>query len=207
MKLSIQHLQRAWEDKTENWDEVLKKTTRNLIEQIDHLSSIATAFSHFAKLPGNTQGEVDIISTIKSVAGLFSNSENIDISVNLNGISKLYVVSDKMQLNRIFINLLKNSIQSVPKERKGRITIELIREPDMALIKITDNGEGIPPEARDKMFTPNFTTKTGGTGLGLAIVKSIVEQSGGSVGYTSEYKKGSCFFFRLPYVEKGTNDQ
>ena len=201
MKLSIQHLQRAWDDKADNWEEVLKKTSRNLIEQIDHLSSIATAFSHFAKLPKAMKGRMNVIDTVNDVTGLFANTENINISVNLNGLESLYVASDKMQMNRVFINLVKNSIQSVPKDRKGEIIIDVDKKGDMAVVSITDNGAGIPPELKDKMFTPNFTTKSGGTGLGLAIVKSIIEQSGGTVGFTSEYKKGSCFFFSLPCAD------
>ena len=198
MKLSIQHLQRAKEDNADNWDMVFKKTTRNLVEQIDHLSSIATAFSHFAKIPGTNKGNADIVPIIKNVAELFSSSENIHIPVELSGIDELHVTSDKVQINRIFINLLKNAIQSIPQDRKGRIEIELVREDKMALVKITDNGEGVPPELKSKMFTPYFTSKSGGTGLGLAIVKNIIEQSGGNVGYKSEFKIGSCFWFRIP---------
>jgi two-component system, NtrC family, nitrogen regulation sensor histidine kinase NtrY len=201
MKLSIQHLERAWDDDVENWENLLKKTTRNLVEQIDHLSSIATAFSHFAKLPKTKQGEIDIIDAAANVAGLFSNTENIAITVNTSGIEKLPVISDKMQLNRVFINLLKNAVQSIPKTRQGKIDIEIAREKNMALVKIIDNGTGIPPEARDRMFTPNFTTKTGGMGLGLAIVKNIIEQSGGSVGFKTENNKGSCFYFSLPCAD------
>ena len=200
MKLSIQHLQRSWEDKVDNWDEIFKKTTRNLIEQIDHLSSIASAFSDFARMPRPTTSNANIVSAITNVAGLFSNNENIEIFVNVNGIENVPVAADKIQLNRIFINLLKNSVQSIPPERKGKITIDLIREKEMVLVKIYDNGTGVPEEIRKKMFTPYFTTKSGGTGLGLAIVKSIVEQNGGSVGFTSQYGKGSCFFFRIPYA-------
>jgi two-component system, NtrC family, nitrogen regulation sensor histidine kinase NtrY len=202
MKLNLQHLERSWEDKADNWEVMFKKTTRNLVEQIDHLSSIATAFSDFAKLPKATSSEADIVSSINNAADLFANMENVEISVNLNGIDSLKVVADKMQLNRIFINLLKNSVQSIPRGRKGNISIELYSEKDMALVKVCDNGTGIPEESRKKMFTPNFTTKSGGMGLGLAIVKNIVEQSGGSVGYTTEFQKGSCFFFRLPAAVK-----
>lgn len=202
MKLSIQHLQRSWEDKVDNWDEVMKKTTRNLIEQIDHLSSIATAFSNFAKLPKASTAEVDIVSTITGITNLFESTENVDISLSMNGIDSLYVISDKMQLNRIFINLLKNSVQSIPKDREGRISIELIREPDMALVRICDNGTGIPENVRSKLFTPNFTTKSGGMGLGLAIVKNIVEQYGGKIGFTTVHQQGSCFWFKLPCAEK-----
>jgi two-component system, NtrC family, nitrogen regulation sensor histidine kinase NtrY len=202
MKLSIQHLQRSWNDRVDNWDAIFRKTTLNLVEQIDHLSSIATAFSNFAKMPKPTSSEADIVDAIKNVSNLFSNTEDIEILLQLNGFDSLWVMADKMQLNRIFINLMKNAIQSVPKNRKGRITIELSGEKEMALVRICDNGIGIPEEARKKMFTPNFTTKSGGMGLGLAIVKNIVDQSGGSVGFTSEYRKGSCFFFRLPYAKK-----
>ena len=202
MKLSIQHLQRSWDDRVDNWDTIFRKTTKNLVEQIDHLSYIATAFSNFAKMPKPTSSEANIADAITNVAGLFATTENVEIFVQLNGFENLYVVADKMQLNRIFINLMKNAVQSVPKDRKGKIRIELTGEKDMALVKIWDNGIGIPEEARKKMFTPNFTTKSGGMGLGLAIVKNIVEQSGGSVGFTSEYRKGSCFFFRLPYAKQ-----
>jgi two-component system, NtrC family, nitrogen regulation sensor histidine kinase NtrY len=205
MKLSIQHMQRAWEDRIDNWEELFKNTSRNLVEQIDHLSSIATAFSNFAKLPKTTSGKVDIINQISNAAGLFSNTDNIDISLNLNNIDELYVISDKMHLNRVLINLLKNAIQAIPKSRKGKITIELTRERDMAIVTISDNGYGVPPEAREKMFTPNFTTKSGGMGLGLAIVKNIIEQSGGNVGYSSEFQKGSSFYFSLPIAEKSIN--
>jgi two-component system, NtrC family, nitrogen regulation sensor histidine kinase NtrY len=198
MKLSIQHLERAWEDDAENWEDLLKKTTRNLVEQIDHLSSIATAFSHFAKLPRTRQGKVDIIDTATRVAGLFSNTRNIEISVNTGGFEKLHVISDKMQLNRVFINLLKNAVQSIPKTRQGIINIDITRKNKMVIVNISDNGTGIPPEVREKLFTPNFTTKTGGMGLGLAIVKNIVEQSGGNVGFKSENQEGSCFYFSLP---------
>ncbi len=206
MKLSIQHLQRAWEDKTDNWEEVLKNTTRNLIEQIDHLSSIATAFSHFAKLPGAKREMVNISETIRNVSELFANSDNIDIKLRLNGYENLAVISDKMQLNRILVNLLKNATQAIPKTRKGEISIELTREEDMALVEVTDNGEGVHPAIKDKMFTPYFTSKSGGTGLGLAIVKNIAEQYGGSVGFTSEYNKGSCFWFRLPLAPEGKDE-
>jgi two-component system, NtrC family, nitrogen regulation sensor histidine kinase NtrY len=205
MKLSIQHMQRAWEDRIDNWEELFKTTSRNLVEQIDHLSSIATAFSNFAKLPKTTRGKVDIINQISNAAGLFSNTDNIDISLNLNNIDELYVISDKVHLNRVFINLLKNAIQAIPKSRKGKITIELSREKDMAVVTIRDNGTGVPPEARDKMFIPNFTTKSGGMGLGLAIVKNIIEQSGGYVGFNSEHHKGSSFFFSLPIADSGNH--
>ncbi|MGF1585257.1 MAG: ATP-binding protein [Bacteroidales bacterium] len=206
MKLSIQHMQRAWKDNIDNWEVLFKNTSRNLVEQIDHLSSIATAFSNFAKLPTTTRGKVDIINEISNSASLFSNTANIDISINLNNIDKLYVITDKMHLNRVFINLLKNAIQAIPKNRQGKITIELTREKDMAFVTVSDNGYGVPPEAREKMFTPNFTTKSAGMGLGLAIVKSIVEQSGGNVGYTSEFQKGSSFYFSLPVADNSKNN-
>jgi two-component system, NtrC family, nitrogen regulation sensor histidine kinase NtrY len=126
---------------------------------------------------------------------------NIDISLNLNNIDELYVISDKMHLNRVFINLLKNAIQAIPKNRKGKITIELTREKDMAFVTISDNGYGVPPEAREKMFTPNFTTKSGRYGPGPCNSKKYIEQSGGNVGYTSEFQKGSSFYFSLPIAD------
>jgi signal transduction histidine kinase len=108
------------------------------------------------------------------------------------------VIADKDQLNRVFSNLIKNAIQAIPDDRKGLISLQLYREDHLAIIKVQDNGSGIPQELTEKIFVPNFTTKSGGTGLGLAMVKNIVEQNGGSVSFESVVDEGTTFTVRLP---------
>ena len=97
---------------------------------------------------------------------------------------------------------MKNGIQSIPDDRKGRVDIHLSRHEHTAVVAITDNGEGISEELREKLFTPSFTTKTSGMGLGLAIVKNIVENFSGRVWFKTKEGKGSTFYMEIPIWEE-----
>jgi len=201
MKLSVQYMQRTWKDKVENWDEYLDKFSKTLIDQIDNLASIASAFSNFAKMPKTQSQEVDIISKINNIASLFVNDDDLDFSIDLSGYKEIIVISDKKQILRVFNNLVKNSIQSIPKSRRGKIKISLVKLNSTVIIRIEDNGCGIPDELRGKLFQPNFTTKSGGMGLGLAITRNIIESSGGKIWYETEIDKGTTFFIELPVAK------
>ena len=198
MKLSVQQLQRSWKDKSSNWEESLSRFSKTLIDQINNLSAIATAFSDFAKMPRTNNEVVDVIAKINNSVGLFENTRNVDFQINLHGNKEVTVFADKEQLLRVFANLIKNAIQSIPEGRKGLITIDLLTHDGNAVIKVCDNGSGIPEELGDKLFMPNFTTKSSGMGLGLAIVKNIIEDANGSVWYETEIGKGSTFIIELP---------
>ena len=112
--------------------------------------------------------------------------------------ARYFILADREQLNGIFSNLFKNSIQAIPPDRKGlvKVTTEIIR--DKVVISVQDNGSGIPEELKKKMFTPNFTTKSSGTGLGLSIVKRYAEGAGGRVWFESEAGKGTVFHIEFP---------
>jgi two-component system nitrogen regulation sensor histidine kinase NtrY len=198
MKLSVQHLLRSWKDGEEKYGENINKVTATLIEQIDNLSAIASEFSNFAKMPKAHNQRIDLVQKIKNTTGLFSNIRNIDIRTNFHNNKKVLVYADKEQLSRVFINLLKNAIQSVPEDQKGIIEVELMTEGDSALVKIRDNGKGIPDELKDRLFMPNFTTKSSGMGLGLAIVKNIIESCNGRIDFETQQGKGTTFIIRLP---------
>jgi signal transduction histidine kinase len=197
MKLSVQHLQRSWNDNRENFEEYLGKVTRTLIEQIDNLSFIASEFSNFAKMPKAFNEEINIAEKIRSTLTLFSNTENVDF-VFEHETEKILVFADKEQLSRVFINLLKNAIQSIPDNRTGKIVISLVQNRDMVRINITDNGKGIPEELQSKLFTPSFTTKSSGMGLGLSIVKNIIESFGGNITFNTKVNHGTTFIIELP---------
>jgi nitrogen fixation/metabolism regulation signal transduction histidine kinase len=198
MRLSIQHLQRSINDKKENWEEQFERLSKMLIEQIDDLSSIATEFSNFAKMPPLQNEKLDLVEKLIDTCKLFENTENIEIKLNVYGISELYVYADREQLSRVFINLMKNAIQSLLESRNGKVLLSLEKKEDKAIIRFRDNGKGIPEEIRDKLFQPNFTTKSGGMGMGLAIVESILKNAGGMVYYETELNKGSTFIVELP---------
>ncbi len=197
MKLSIQLLQKTWYDKTmpdEEFEKRLNKVAQILTEQINTLSSIASEFSAFAKMPKARNEEVEIVKKLKNVTSLFENEKNIDISLNLNEIKELYIIADKEQVSRVFINLVKNAVQAIPENRKGKIKIQLKKFENRAVITIEDNGEGIAEEQKKHLFEPSFTTKTTGMGIGLAIVKNIVTAAGGNIRFESSKNKGTVFF-------------
>ncbi len=198
MKLNVQQLQKSWNDKVPGFEKKLEKFTRNQIEYIDNLSSIASAFSSFAKMPGTHAADVNIIEQVRTSLELFKNTENVTFRLKWPHETQVMVFADREQLNGIFSNLIKNSIQSVPAGREGVIKIGIDVFSDRVVIAVSDNGTGIPDDLKDKMFTPNFTTKSSGMGLGLSIVKKYIENSGGRIWFESEMDKGTTFFVELP---------
>jgi two-component system, NtrC family, nitrogen regulation sensor histidine kinase NtrY len=197
MKLSVQHLWRSWKDSREDFEEYLEKVTRTLIEQIDNLSFIASEFSNFAKMPKAFNQAINLVDALKSVLQLFDNTENVDFILDYET-RDLPVFADKEQLSRVFINLLKNAIQSIPENRKGRVEIHAILSGSMVRVSIADNGKGIPEELQGKLFTPSFTTKTSGMGLGLTIVKNIIESFDGHITFKTKVNHGTTFLIELP---------
>jgi len=203
MKLSIQYLQRAYKAGTspEDLGDLIKRVTNTLIEQIDNLAAIATEFSTFAKMPQAQNEQLSVNQLVGSVYELFrERGGTMDVSINM--IDKdLQVIADKNHLLRVLNNLLKNAIQAIPEDRHGIISMELRKEDNNAVIIVTDNGTGISEEKRDKVFVPNFTTKSSGTGLGLAMSKNIIESFYGSIYFETEVNVGTSFFVKLPIEE------
>ncbi len=196
MKLSIQYLQRAIDEGNPNIEQLAKKVAKTLEEQIENLSSIATAFSSFAKMPKAQNEIINLNELLKSISDLFANEENVTVSYTTD--SELpYVFADKNQLVSVFNNLVKNAVQSIPEHRKGFIDIHIKEEDSWVVVSVSDNGNGIPKENYDKVFVPNFTTKSSGTGLGLAIAKQIIEGAGGKIWFETAETVGSSFFVKL----------
>lgn len=202
MKLSVQHLQRAWKDKHENMEDIVQRFSQTIIEQIDTLSGIATEFSNFAKMPGANFSPVNISMVIRNSVNLYSEAENVTVKLYDFTNGELEVYADKDQLHRVFSNLLKNAIQAIPHDMVGEIIVKLTHNDDICMIAVADNGKGIPEENISKIFNPNFTTKSGGTGLGLAMVKNIIDQSGGKIWFDTQAGRGTTFYVQLP-VYKG----
>ncbi len=199
MKLSVQHLQHSYKEQRPGWDKNIERMTHTMIEQIDTLAHIASEFSNFAKMPKANNEKINIADTISNVVALYNETENCKIEFNTAEIN-LFVLADREQLQRVFNNLIKNAIQSVPEWREGKILITLEKVDNTVLIKIQDNGTGISDEMKDKIFTPNFTTKSTGMGLGLAMVKSIIENNSGSIRFETTVDEGTAFFVSLPVI-------
>ncbi len=197
MKLSLQYLQKSIKSKSDNIEELTANVAKTLVEQIDHLNHIAGEFSQFANI-GNPKYEViDINEVIKLVIQLHAVDEKTNITWHPAS-KTLMLYADKTHLNRLFTNLILNAMQAIPADRNVRIQIDEEVKDDKVLIRLKDNGNGIPDEMRAKIFTPNFTTKTSGTGLGLAMSKGIVEQMKGRIWFETETGVGTTFFIELP---------
>ena len=198
MKLNVQHLLKSWRDSAQGFDARIESFSKNQIEYIDNLSTIATAFSSFAKMPGNNPVDVDLTEQIRISLELYRNAGNVTFKVNLPKDSKIIIYADKEQLNGVFSNLIKNAMQSIPANKTGIIEIGVEIVDNRAVVKITDNGTGIPEDLKQKIFTPNFTTKSSGMGLGLSIAKRYVENAGGKIRFESDDNVGTTFVIEFP---------
>jgi len=202
MKLSVQHLQKIIKDKSPDLDQKMARFTQTLVEQIDALSSIANEFSSFAIMPKAHLEKINLQQVLLNVIHLYKDSSEIEINFNSLLNQTPIVNIDKEQLVRVFNNLIKNAIQAIPQERKGKINILLSRQNDSFLIQIKDNGSGIADEQLEKIFVPSFTTKTGGMGLGLPMVKNIIESCNGKIWFETTKDIGTTFFISLPVIEE-----
>jgi nitrogen fixation/metabolism regulation signal transduction histidine kinase len=201
MKLNIQHMQRMIAEDSENIEERVEKVSQNLIEQIDMLTSIANEFSDFAMIPRAKNTKINLVIKLQNVVDLFENSEGVHIELDLGGLSEVLAYGDPEQFQRVIINLVKNGIQSIPDDREKQITISLEEAPEnTAVITVSDNGKGIPETIQDKLFQPNFTTKTSGMGMGLAISSNIVKSMNGNIWYSTRANEGTKFFIKFPLV-------
>lgn len=197
MKLTIQQLQRMQKLHPDNFEENFHKATHLLIEQIDNLTLIANEFSYFAKMPSTQVEEVDLAAKANASIALFLPEVEDRIQIRYHGApTGIWAMSDEKLIIQVFNNLIKNAIQALHKRTDGEIDIIIEEKPETILIKVCDNGPGIPDEIKDRVFIPNFTTKSSGMGMGLVITKKIVEDSGGMIHFTSS-DAGTCFILEF----------
>ncbi len=203
IKLGIQQLERAYLKNDPEFNIKFDKFKNVLIEQIDSLSKIAIEFSDFAQMPITKNEIVKVDDMILQSIELFKNSSEVSIEFHSDA-DENYIVADKDQLLRTCNNLIKNAIQAIKDERDGEIIISTKNIFDIIQISFTDNGMGIPNELKDKIFEPNFTTKSSGMGMGLAIIKNIVESSNGKIWFETEQGYGTTFYLNFPVYSNYT---
>ena len=202
LKLGVQLLDKSWKEKDPKFDVKFEKFSKSFIEQIESLAHIASEFSNFAKMPDTILERTDIKKVVKKSIDLYTDSKNITITLTDQTTEAIEVNADKDQLLRCFNNLIKNAIEAMPIDRPGIINITLKCISGILHIAIEDNGSGIAHLLRDRIFVPNFTTKSSGTGLGLAFVKQAIENMDGAISFNTGVNKGTTFTITLP-VAKG----
>lgn len=200
MKLSIQYLQEALQRNDPRLPELYQKTNATLITQIDQLSRIAGDFAQYAQISLARPVKLDIVAVIQQWAQLYDLSDNCSIRLFLPD-EPVFMMGDQGHIDRLFTNLLLNSIQACQDGEAAIVSIHLDTLNEMIKISFADQSGGIAPELTSRMFSPNFTTKSSGTGLGLAICKRIVEQGGGQISFESEWGRGTTFMIEWPRKE------
>ncbi|HEY1025343.1 MAG TPA: ATP-binding protein, partial [Sphingobacteriaceae bacterium] len=198
LKLGVQLLEKSWMEKDPNFDKKFEKFSKSFIEQIESLSLIASEFSNFAKMPDTVLSRVDLKEIIARSVEVYQQLEQIDINFSDLTADDVFVMGDKDQLLRSFNNLIKNSIEAIPDGVRGNIHISLESVDGLVTVIFEDNGNGIPENVRERIFMPNFTTKSSGTGLGLAFVKQAIENMGGVIDYRTELGNGTTFYLTIP---------
>ncbi|WP_439129822.1 sensor histidine kinase [Polaribacter sp.] len=194
MRLSVQSFERRFDPTDKNIKEKMAEYSQTLIQQIDVMSSIASAFSDFAKMPTQNKEEIEVISVLKFALDIF-NQKSIVYQPKE---KELFAFLDKTQLIRIVTNLVKNAIQATENEENPVIDVIVLSEKENLKIVVSDNGKGIPEEVKDLIFEPKFTTKTSGMGLGLGMIRNIIEAYNGTISFTSKEGEGTAFTVILP---------
>jgi two-component system, NtrC family, nitrogen regulation sensor histidine kinase NtrY len=197
MKLGIQHFQRTWEASAPDAKQKLDRFAGSMVEQIDALGRVAGDFSRFAQMSAANETLLDLNEVVRSTVALFANGTT---NITLTTTGPVYVKADREHLLRVFNNLVTNAVQAIPEGMQGRVEVIISAAGDNARVEVRDNGSGIPADIRDRIFEPNFTTKSSGMGLGLAMVKGMVEQAGGSVSFNARAEQGATFMVSLPTV-------
>jgi two-component system nitrogen regulation sensor histidine kinase NtrY len=197
MRLTIQSFQRRFNPEDPNYRQKLNDFSESLVQQIDTMSSVASAFSNFASMPTQKNETVNIVEVIELTLDIF----NEDYIVLKSPENEIITKIDRTQIIRVITNLVKNATQAIPEDQQNKmILVTINRIKDTVVISIADNGTGIDPEHIDNIFEPKFTTKNSGMGLGLGIIKNIIENYNGTITFETEMGKGTTFTILLPII-------
>ena len=201
LQTTVENLQRAREQNSEQFEEVFRESTRILLAEIENLKTIVSRFSDFAKMPQPEIAAVNLNDTVRNVLKLFEAQFSAvgrpPITPELHLDESLPVIqADATLLHRAIENLVLNAMDAMP--AGGVLMLRTSHKNGIVDLEISDTGTGLTPEESERIFTPYYTTKQHGTGLGLAIVQSVVTDHGGRLSVDSEMGIGSSFRIELP---------
>ncbi|MDP9961353.1 sensor histidine kinase [Chryseobacterium lathyri] len=194
MKLTIQNFERKFDPENPNIRERVKQMSKTMVDQIDLIATVASAFSEFAKLPEKNNEVINLNTEVEDILRVF-NDDSIFMHSNKGNIM---INMDRIYLSRIITNLVTNAKQAQSDERKLIINVDVEQHQRRVMISVQDNGIGISENMYERIFEPNFTSKNSGMGLGLSMVRKMVEDYKGEIAVKSEVGKGSTFTITLP---------
>jgi len=196
MRLTVQSFQRKFDPEDPAINDKINEYSNTLIQQIDTMSSIASAFSNYAQMPAQKDETLNVVKITKLALDIFNEGYIYFESEEDEIIARF----DRTQLIRVVTNLVKNSTQAVQQKNpeNPKIEVRVFSQANNVVVEVKDNGVGITNEHKEKVFEPKFTTKNSGMGLGLAMVKTIVETYNGSISLTSKAGEETIFTVKFP---------
>ncbi len=201
IQMSVETLRKTWDKKHPSFEETFDETTSTVLEETARLKRIVSEFSEFARMPKPQIKPLDLNELIQQTLSLYEGTVHITKELDE---TLPEIQADKDQLSQVILNLVENARDALADAKDGHIVITTRFSADSGMVEMTfdDNGPGIKPALRPKLFTPYFTTKQlkGGTGLGLAIVHRIVSDHGGSITATDSPEGGARFVARWPVI-------
>lgn len=201
IRAAIETLRRLRAREDPAFDEYFDEATRTALGEVNRINRIVTEFTEFARLPAPSPARVDLVELARQVVALHA---NLGVTVELGFTQSTEVLADRDQIVQVLTNLLQNALDAVQKSPGGRVLVD-VRPNGSGRVRlsVSDNGPGLPPEMRERLFLPYATTKASGTGLGLAIAQRLVLEHGGEIGYRDNSPSGAIFFFDLPVEGPG----
>ncbi|WP_415376939.1 sensor histidine kinase [Patiriisocius sp. Uisw_017] len=196
MRLTVQSFQRKFDPEDPEINDKVNEYSNILIQQIDTMSSIASAFSNYAQMPAQKEETLNVVKITKLALDIF----NEDYIYFESKEEEIIARFDRTQLIRVVTNLVKNSTQAIQQKNpeNPKIEVRVFLQENDVVIEVKDNGVGISQEYKEKVFEPKFTTKNSGMGLGLAMVKNIVETFGGVISLSSQQGEETIFTVKFP---------
>ncbi|MBI4402394.1 MAG: HAMP domain-containing protein [Nitrospirae bacterium] len=198
IQLSAQRLRKKFFEKAPDFDKIFDESTAVIANEVNSLKRMVDEFSKFARMPAPRMARESLDDVIREVVALYRGAHrDVEFAVDLD--EALPPVNlDREQMNRVFVNLFDNAIQAMNQRGRLWITTKYDSKRHRAVVSVADEGEGIDPEDRERVFVPFFSRKRTGTGLGLAIVHRIITDHDGQIRADNNQPKGAVFTFELP---------
>jgi two-component system nitrogen regulation sensor histidine kinase NtrY len=198
IQLSAQRVRKAWLKSDPDFDRVVTECTRAIVDEVDALKNLVDEFAQFARLPAANLQRVSLHDVVEQALSLY---DGLFPGVRLErrlapDLPALRIDPDQMK--RAIVNLVDNAVEAM--EGKGTIVVatEYDRVEGRVLLIVADDGPGIAPDDRERLFVPHFSTKKRGSGLGLAIVSRIVQEHLGAIRAEDNRPRGARFVVELP---------
>jgi signal transduction histidine kinase len=208
IRMSLETLIAASDKDSARFQALFKESAAAVLEEVDRLKRIVDEFSRFARLPHPTLAPLDLSELCTQILALHAphpvageGSPLITYQPRLQAGVK--ASADRDQLTQVLVNLIKNAEEAMTATGKGgEVTVTVRAQNGEAKVEVEDQGPGIPPELKARLFEPYVTTKPSGTGLGLAIAARIIQEHNGRLEAGGESGRGALFCISLPRLSE-----